>query len=111
MLLAQAAHELGEVGPGDARRRHREDLVARLDERQRAVLEVGRRVGLGVDLRELLELERPLARGGVVEGAAEDRALVEVAAGLGEPGRLVFDGERRGEGTGNVLERRAALGG
>ena len=75
------------------------------------MLEVGRRVRLGVDLRKLLELERPLARSRVVEGAAENGAAVEVAAGLGEPGRLVFDGERRGEGAGDVVEVRAPLGG
>ena len=75
------------------------------------MLEICRRIGLGVDLRKLLELERPLARGGVVEGAAEDRALIEVAAGLGEPGRIVFDGEGRGQGSGDIVEGRAALGG
>jgi hypothetical protein len=75
------------------------------------VLEVGRRVRLGVDLRELLELERPLSRGGVVKGAAEYRAAVEVAASFGEPGGVVLNGERRGQRTGDVFEGRAALGG
>jgi hypothetical protein len=74
------------------------------------VLEIRRGVGLGVDLRQLLELERPLARGRVVEGAAEDRATVEGPARLGEGARCVFDGEGLGERGGDALERRAALG-
>ena len=57
----------------------REDRDARLDERERAVLEVGRGIRVGEDLRELLELERPFARGGVLEAAGEDQRTVAAA--------------------------------
>ena len=58
---------LGRPGPGD-----REDRHAGLDQRQRAVLEVGRGIRVGEDAGELLELERPFARGGVLVAAGDD---------------------------------------
>ena len=56
---------------------------ARLDEGDGAVLELAGRVGLRVDVRDLLELEGALHADGVVDVAAdeEDRGVVEVEGG------------------------------
>ena len=58
----------------------REHRDAGLDQRHRSVLEVRGGVRVGDDLRELLELERPLARGRVLEAAADDDAARRAAA-------------------------------
>ena len=54
-------------GLGDDERR-----LARLDERDRAVLQLTRREALGVDVGELLELQRALQRDGIADVAAEE---------------------------------------
>jgi hypothetical protein len=58
------------------RRRQRQHRVSRRDERDGSVLEVGRGVGIGTHLGQLLELERPLARVRVFEstGSADTPA-------------------------------------
>ena len=90
---------------GDSQGCHGEDLIARLDKRQLAALEVGRPVWLGVDLRELLEVgQPPLVRGGVVEGVAENGAvgpgLRRASARLA---RSAFDGDPCGQCSGMSL--------
>ena len=62
----------------------RDDERAVLDERDRAVLQLAGGVGLGVDVADLLELERALEAERVVEVAAdeEDALVVEVLRGV-----------------------------
>ena len=55
--------------------------VSRVDQGDRAVLHLGGRVALGVDVADLLELQRPFERDREVEVAAE----VEGAPGRGDP--------------------------
>ena len=51
---------------------------SRVDERDRAVLEVGRGIRLHGDVRQLLGLERDLERRGEVEAAAQHDAVARV---------------------------------
>ena len=62
----------------------RDNERAVLDERDRAVLELAGGVGLGMDVADLLELERALEAERVVEVAAdeEDALVVEVLRGV-----------------------------
>ena len=60
-----------------ARHDHEHDLAG-LDERDRAVLELAGREALGVDVRELLELERTLERDRVADVAAEEEHRLDV---------------------------------
>ena len=74
------------------RRHDDEDRLAGLDERDRAVLELAGGEALGVDVGELLELERALHRDRVADVAAEEqhRAGVGHAPGdLADPVQLV----------------------
>ena len=66
-------------GAASAGGRDRQHRVAGLHERERAVLEIGRRIGIGADLCQLLHLECPLPGRGVFEAASEHDALVDVA--------------------------------
>ena len=56
--------------------RHRHHRHLGGDERQRAVLELARRVGLGVDVADLLELQRAFERDRVVQAAAEEERVL-----------------------------------
>ena len=47
-----------------------------VDERERAVLELARRVRLGVDVGDFLELERAFERDRVVQPAAEEQRVL-----------------------------------
>ena len=64
-----------------------EHRLARLDERDRAVLQLTRREALGVDVGELLELQRALQRDGIADVAAEE----EHRPGVGHPVRELLD--------------------
>ena len=71
-----------------ARARHDdEDRLAGLDERDRAVLELAGGEALGVDVGELLELERTLEGDRVADVAAEEQHR----AGVGHPVRELLD--------------------
>lgn len=63
--------------------RERNDETARIDERDGAVLELSGGVRLGVDVGDLLELERGFERDGVVDVAPdeEERAVAAVTFG------------------------------
>ena len=50
--------------------------ISAVDQRQRAVLELAGRVGLGVDVADLLELERAFERDRVVQAAAEEQRVL-----------------------------------
>src|SRR3954470_1101873 len=65
-----------EIGGGTPGRRQREDREPGIDEGNRTVAEVRGGVRVGDDLCELLELERPLARGRVLVAAPHDHARV-----------------------------------
>jgi hypothetical protein len=60
--------------------------ACRVHQRQRAVLELAGRVGLGVDVGDFLELERAFQRDRVVQPAAEEQRVV-LAGELFRPGR------------------------
>ena len=64
--------------------REHDDRHVLVDQRDRAVLHLARRVALGVDVGDLLELQRPFEGDRVVEAAAEEE---EVAARAGSAGR------------------------
>ena len=86
------------------RGRHGEGREAGLDERQRPVDEVGRGVRVGQHVGQLLELQRPLARRGVVVAATEHDAAVQGRlVGRDAPG-LALLVERRGQGVGQAAE-------
>ena len=69
----QQVDDAREGGPAAG---HREHVRAVAHERDGTVLEIGRRVGIGEHAGDLLELERPLPRGGVLEAAPDDDAAV-----------------------------------
>src|SRR5207237_3981690 len=64
--------------------RDRNDRQLLVDERVRAVLHLSRRRAFGVDVRELLELERALERGRVVHAAPEEEEVVRAVVAIGE---------------------------
>ena len=113
VLVAQVTEELDlPVGRRTIRRDH-EHRDSRLDERDRTVPEVRRRVGIGEDLAELLELQRPLARRGVLEATADHDAPVEGAHGscelFGQPFDLRLRRERGAHRLGDGCQRRRCL--
>jgi hypothetical protein len=70
------------------RRRHQhEDGLPRLDERDRTVLQLAGGEALGVDVRDLLELERTLESDRVADVATEEQHR----AGVGHPARELGD--------------------
>ena len=54
-------------------RRDRDDRHLLVDERDRAVLHLAGRIALGVDVRDLLQLQRALERDRIVDARARDR--------------------------------------
>ncbi len=82
----------GSVAPVGAAGEHQ---VAGLDQRHRAVLEVGRGVRIRLDLGQLLELERPLPRRRVLEATAQHDAPVDRGARDGGPLHRRLPGQRR----------------
>src|SRR6202044_580451 len=62
-------------------RNHRHVLV---DQRQRAVLELGRRIRLGVNVGYFLELQRPLHGDGGQRAAPDEQRVVLIDEGLRE---------------------------
>ena len=71
--LLQVALELFEQRVVGRDRDHRH---LRGDERERAVLELAGRVGLGVDVADLLELQRAFERDRIVQAAAEEERVL-----------------------------------
>ena len=86
VVLLQAGQQ-GDLGLQlGAARGHRQHRDAGLGQRQRAVLEVGRRVRHGGDQCHLLQLERPLAGARVAVAATEDDGTLARRRGR-PPGR------------------------
>ncbi len=76
-VLVPQAGQQGDLGVElGAARGHRQDRYAGLSQRERPVLEVGRRVGHGGDQGHLLELERPFAGARVAVAATEDDGTI-----------------------------------
>src|SRR6185295_10553900 len=67
------------------------------DERKRTVLELSRRVGLGVDVRDFLQLERAFERDGVVQPAPEEQSVLLLGEALGPGDDLRLEREHRAE--------------
>ena len=65
-------------------RRDRDDRHVFVDERERAVLQLARRIRLGVDVRDFLELQRAFHRDRVHRAAAEEQRVVLVGEALRE---------------------------
>jgi hypothetical protein len=63
-----------------------------VDEGVGAVLHLAGGVAFGVDVGDLLELERAFERDGVVDAAAEEEEVAGGGEGLGELAALVVDG-------------------
>ena len=96
-VVAQPREQRDQIGLGRARRGRRARTgTPGSTQRQRTVLEVGRGVRVGEDLRQLLELERPLARGRVLVAAGEDE----------QPGRRRPGRRRSRSMSGSSVERR-----
>ena len=94
--------------------RERNDETARIDERDGAVLELSGGIRLGVDVGDLLELERGFKRDGVVDVAPdeEERAVAAVALGKIADLRVQVNAALRALGqvrnAGDELRRTAA---
>ncbi len=56
--------------------RDRDDRHLRVDQRERAVLELARGIGLGVDVADLLQLQRAFERDRVVQAAAQEQRVL-----------------------------------
>ena len=67
---------------GGLSRREDHDREVLVDERDRAVLHLAGRVALGVDVRDLLQLERALERDRVLAAAAEEEHVARGGAAL-----------------------------
>ena len=72
-------------------RRDADDGKGLVDQGVGAVLHLARRVAFGVDVADLLELERALEGDGVVDAAAEEEEVVGGMEGLGELEALIVD--------------------
>ena len=62
----------------------RDDRHALVDQRDGAVLHLAGGVALGVDVADLLELERALHRDGVLQAAAEEEEVLRAGVALGD---------------------------
>src|SRR5437870_951155 len=60
----------------------------RRDQRQRPVFELGGRIGLGVQVADLLELERALQRHRIAGGAADEISVLAGEEPIGQMGDL-----------------------
>ena len=98
-ILAQPLDDGLQVPAGGTPGGHRQDREAGLDERQRPVDEVGRGVGVGQHVGQLLELQGPLAGRRVVIAATEDHAAVQARLVGGDALGLALLGEHGGEGV------------
>ena len=72
-------------------RRDGDDRHLLVDERDRAVLHLARRIAFGVDVGDFLQLERAFERDRVVDAAAEEQEVGAVVEPLGH----LLDGRRR----------------
>src|SRR5712664_115562 len=75
-------------------RRQAHDRHVLVDQGDGPMLDLGRRVPLGVDVGDLLELERALERHGEVDAAAEVQSIAGVRVSLSERPHLWLDRER-----------------
>ena len=91
------------VGPG---RRDGDHRVARLDEGERAMEEVGGRIGVGREAGQFLELERQFPGRRVFEAPRDDDQPVAVREPAGNRHSLGLRRERRGERVGDGSQRR-----
>ena len=57
-------------------RRDRDDRHLGIDQRERPVLQLAGGIGLGVDVRDLLQLERAFERDRIVQAAAEEQRVL-----------------------------------
>ena len=57
--------------------------MSRVHQRERAVLELARGIGLGVDVGDLLQLERAFERDRVVDAAPEEQRVLALGEALG----------------------------
>jgi hypothetical protein len=74
------------------------------------VEEVGRRVRVGEDVRQLLELERPFPRRRVLIATAEHDAAIDADLVLRDAADLGLRGEHGGQVLRNGAQRRARIG-
>ena len=65
-------------------RRDRDDRHLLVDERDRAVLHLAGRIAFGVDVGDLLQLQRALERDRIVDAAAEIEEVAALIEALGD---------------------------
>ena len=75
--------------------RDRDDGHLGVDQRERAVLQLTGGVGFGVDVRDLLQLERALERDRIVEPAPEEQRVLLFREALRPRDHLRLERERR----------------
>ena len=73
-------------------------------QRERPVLELARRVGLGVDVGDLLQLERALERDRIVQAAAEEQRVLLLREALRPGDDLRLEREHGAERLGQVAQ-------
>ena len=98
LRLLQVRHQLVVHG---ALRGHRDDREALVDERDGAVLHLAGRIGLGVQVADLLELERALVADGGAHAAAHEQRARRVLARA----RRLIDGRGIGQDALHLLGR------
>ena len=96
--LLQIAHHLVEDRPA-RQQEHRRRV--RIDQGDRAVLHLGGRIALGVDVADLLQLQRPLQRHRVVILPAQVQEVGDVAVPLGDAAHVVVAGQRAAHRVGD----------
>ena len=73
-----------------------------IDQRQRAVFELASRVGLGVDVADFFELERPFQRNRVVAAPAQEQGVFALGEVFGPADDLRLQRQHGLQGHGQV---------
>ena len=97
VVVPEADEHLGHARLGRSGWSDRQDRHVLVDEREWAVEEIRRRVRIGEHPRELLELERPLPGGRVLEASTEDEDPIGGSLGRGDPLDFGLDLEGLGD--------------
>src|SRR6476660_9201651 len=89
--------------------RDRDNRHLGVDERKRPVLQFARRIRLGVDVRDFLQLERTFERDRIVQSAAEEQRVLLFRERLRPADQVRLERERALDGRGDVAQRIEAL--
>jgi hypothetical protein len=89
------------------RHRHHRHLLG--DQRERPMLQLARRIRLGVDVGDFLELQRAFQRDRIVQPTAEEQRVLLFPEAFRPGDDLRFEGQRRGERLGQVAQAHEVL--